>query len=120
MKLQSLKPRVQALSLTRVNVITTRTDRMTGRPLQRRNRRFLREHPLCVECERQDRVAAAQQVDHVVPLHLGGADDESNLQGLCCECHERKTKNEARHRALGTAAVTMEARKSGSTWGVER
>ena len=34
-------------------------------------------------------------VDHVIPLFLGGDDDEWNMQALCPACHRRKTENEA-------------------------
>ena len=30
-------------------------------------------------------------VDHIVPKRDGGRDDPANLQGLCHECHSRKT-----------------------------
>lgn len=36
------------------------------------------------------------QIDHVVPLALGGSNGESNLQALCRRCHEAKTR-EQRH-----------------------
>ena len=35
------------------------------------------------------------EVDHIVPLHFGGAEyDESNLQCLCSACHREKTRRE--------------------------
>ena len=34
-------------------------------------------------------------VDHVIPLSLGGDDEERNMQALCPACHRRKTENEA-------------------------
>lgn len=37
------------------------------------------------------RVTAAVEVDHVVPLSKGGADDDDNRQGLCVPCHQAKT-----------------------------
>lgn len=40
----------------------------------------------------------AQEVDHVVPLHLGGLDVQANLQPLCPRCHAAKT---ARERGYG-------------------
>ncbi len=40
-------------------------------------------------------VSAAEEVDHVVPLWAGGADDESNYQSLCSPCHKVKTASEA-------------------------
>lgn len=36
--------------------------------------------------------------DHIVPLSEGGADHESNLQGLCHSCHVEKTAEEQRRR----------------------
>jgi 5-methylcytosine-specific restriction protein A len=58
--------------------------------------------PLCAECKRLGRVTLATQRDHIVPLEEGGADDESNEQGLCLECHDIKSKAErvrGQHRA---------------------
>lgn len=35
------------------------------------------------------------EVDHVVPLHNGGADDyQTNCHALCTSCHARKTQEE--------------------------
>jgi 5-methylcytosine-specific restriction protein A len=38
----------------------------------------------------------ASQVDHVVPKHRGGTDDETNLVSLCRRCHDAKTGREGR------------------------
>jgi 5-methylcytosine-specific restriction protein A len=38
------------------------------------------------------KVELARELDHIVPLFKGGTDDEDNLQGLCIECHKKKTK----------------------------
>lgn len=65
----------------------------------RRRAAWLMAHPLCVLCERSGHVAAAVVLDHIVPLWKGGADDESNYQGLCDECHKAKTADEAKERA---------------------
>ena len=57
---------------------------------------FLREHPLCAECLRNGRVAAATVVDHIVD-HKGDHDrfwNQDNWQSLCVECHNRKTMRE--------------------------
>jgi 5-methylcytosine-specific restriction enzyme A len=34
------------------------------------------------------------ELDHIIPLHLNGTDDRSNLQMLCIECHKIKTREE--------------------------
>ncbi|WP_083300751.1 HNH endonuclease [Jeongeupia sp. USM3] len=57
---------------------------------------FLCRHPLCAECERQDRVTAAEVVDHIIP-HRGDQAlfwDTSNWQSLCRSCHSAKTAAE--------------------------
>jgi 5-methylcytosine-specific restriction protein A len=58
--------------------------------------RFLREHPLCVECQAEGRVVAAKAVDHRIP-HRGDLRrfwDEGNWQGLCHRHHGAKTAGE--------------------------
>jgi len=54
---------------------------------------FLREHPLCVECLKSDKVVAASVVDHIKP-HKGDKRlfwDMKNHQPLCKRCHDVKT-----------------------------
>lgn len=55
---------------------------------------FMRQ-PLCCVCERQGRVTLATQRDHIIPLAEGGLDDDSNTQGLCFTCHEKKSALES-------------------------
>lgn len=57
-----------------------------------------RDSYLCCECARDGRVAAASDVDHIVPKSQGGTDDLSNLQSLCPRCHRAKTQTESRGR----------------------
>lgn len=80
------------------------TKRITGRKLQRMRASLFTREPLCAECSRHGRVTLATQRDHIVPLAEGGADDESNEQGLCHSCHEEKSLAESlrgRRRAAG-------------------
>jgi len=51
-------------------------------------------HPTCAECARRGFGKAATDVDHLVPLSVGGADDESNYESKCHECHSAKTARE--------------------------
>ncbi len=58
--------------------------------------RYLRQQPLCAECDRQGRLSAATVVDHKVP-HKGDDDlfwNTDNWQSLCKQCHDRKTATE--------------------------
>jgi 5-methylcytosine-specific restriction protein A len=73
----------------------TATKRVTGRKLQRMRAELFAANPLCAECSRHGRVKLATQRDHVTPLAEGGADEDGNVQGLCDDCHEAKSKAEA-------------------------
>ena len=56
----------------------------------------LAEEPLCAECARNGRTAAASVRDHIIP-HKGDMKlfwDETNWQALCKTCHDRKTATE--------------------------
>lgn len=70
--------------------------RITGRRLQVMRAKLFSRNPLCAECMRQGKVTVATQRDHIIPLEEGGSDDESNEQGLCQECHDVKSKLEAK------------------------
>ena len=76
-------------------VKVTPTKRITGRRLQTMRAALFKRSPLCAECQRQGRVTAATQRDHVIPLAEGGLDNESNEQALCDACHETKSADEA-------------------------
>src|ERR1051325_7443587 len=58
---------------------------------------YLRHHPLCVVCERDEKqTTPATVVDHIVP-NRGNSDlfwDKSNWQSLCERHHSRKTARE--------------------------
>lgn len=73
----------------------TATKRITGRRLQASRAALFERSPLCAECERQGRVSEATERDHVIPLAEGGVDDDSNVQGLCAECHAEKSARES-------------------------
>jgi len=47
---------------------------------------YLAANPNCRRCGRE-----ATQVDHIVALADGGADEDHNKQPLCGSCHSRKT-----------------------------
>lgn len=38
-------------------------------------------------------------VHHRIPLSEGGADDESNYESLCHECHSKETRAHQKNRA---------------------
>jgi 5-methylcytosine-specific restriction protein A len=58
-----------------------------------RERMFL-TNPLCAHCLEAGIVRVWEELDHIVPLFQGGTNDESNLAGLCRECHNKKSQKE--------------------------
>lgn len=68
--------------------------RLTGDRLRKIREMVRAEQPLCPECQRAGQVRGWDELDHIVPLHLGGTDDRANLVGLCRLHHDRKTRLE--------------------------
>jgi 5-methylcytosine-specific restriction protein A len=73
-------------------------ERIRGRALQALRNRLLSDHPLCVMCLGSGRVKAATELDHIIALTNGGSNDDTNLQGLCADCHKAKTTLDLGHR----------------------
>lgn len=60
---------------------------------------YLQENPLCVDCKAQGRLTEATVFDHIVAINDGGDPwADSNKQGLCGTCHQRKRNSERRDR----------------------
>jgi len=72
------------------------TQRGYDRKWRKARVRYLRKHPLCVECQAKGRVVAATEVDHVRPPKgdLVLFWDENNWQSLCHYHHSVKTAKE--------------------------
>ena len=71
-------------------------ERIRGRQLQKIDARIAqRDEYTCRVC---GRVTVDGEVDHLTPLHLGGAESDENRQWLCLECHDAKTEREERTR----------------------
>ena len=57
---------------------------------------FLKQNPLCVECQKRGKLTPATVVDHIIP-HKGDMEsfwNVNNWQALCKPCHDRKTARE--------------------------
>ena len=62
-----------------------------GRAWKRIRDRYISIHPLCEQCEMEDRITPAEEVHHILPLSQGGTHAEENLMALCKSCHSRIT-----------------------------
>ena len=80
------------MTLSRYNPrITDKTDRVRGRRLMERRALWFAQYPLCVHCKAKGTITLATELDHINALCNGGDDDDSNMQGLCHDCHKAKT-----------------------------
>ena len=68
-----------------------------------RKGKLLRANPLCAICLMRGLATQAMEVDHVIPLHQGGLDVDSNTQNLCVDCHKEKTKRDGSRWRKGEA-----------------
>lgn len=88
----------------------------------RLRRRFLRDNPLCVYCERAGKTKAATVVDHIQP-HRGDMAlfwRQGNWQPLCQSCHDRVKQRQERgglDSACGVDGMPLDPRHP---WNVER
>src|SRR3546814_5190116 len=55
-------------------------ERLRGRRGVEQRRRRLQAEPLCRDCKAKGVITAATAPDHIVPLALGGSDDDSNVR----------------------------------------
>ncbi len=53
--------------------------------------RRLQAEPLCRDCAARGIVREASVPDHIMPLSLGGSDEDSNIRCLCADCHQART-----------------------------
>jgi len=65
--------------------------RRYGRAWKKLRAHFILLHPLCEQCKSEDRLTAAEEVHHILPLANGGTNDEGNLMALCKSCHSKIT-----------------------------
>lgn len=83
-KLRMHKPNTLRMASTpapKVKVVADR--RITGRRLQARRRDIWLRDPTCAKCGRVVAYPSGFELDHKVPLFMGGEDTEDNCQVLC-------------------------------------
>jgi len=70
------------------------TKRIRGYTLQQINKRIAeRDNWTCQVCHT---FTIHGEVDHKIPLSIGGKNTEENLQYLCSNCHDTKTEKEGK------------------------
>lgn len=61
-------------------------------PARVQDRVAMKSNDCCQKCCRPVTGKLRAEIDHVIPIIIGGEHRESNLQLLCHECHAAKTK----------------------------
>lgn len=90
--MKCLKPSITTLDTRRAAPVAT--ERIRGWKLQQiRERIALRAEYICQKCRRVTGLKDGE-LDHITPLHMGGADNDENLQWLCIPCHAEKSAEE--------------------------
>lgn len=74
------------------------TERLRGRKAVEQRKRRLANEPLCRDCKAEGIITAATVPDHIIPLALGGTDDDENIRCLCDEHHRKRTAEQFGHR----------------------
>lgn len=74
------------------------TERIRGRRGVELRRRRLQAEPLCRMCRQNGRVTPATVPDHIKPISQGGTNEPDNIQCLCLECHNLKTRKDMGYR----------------------
>lgn len=103
-RLQTLQPRLGRLEQRIASSTLAQTTRTRGGAWMRtRDRILTRDRGLCrcARCKRDGDVKPAHQVDHVIPLWAGGADDDGNLSAINGGCHKDKSAAELAMQARG-------------------
>lgn len=92
------------------------TQRLRGRRGVEQRKRRLDAEPLCRDCYAKGIITASTVPDHIVPLSQGGTDDDSNIQCLCDECHDTKTRQDFGHRERSEVDATGWPTDPGHPW----
>lgn len=103
-KLKMHRPAIRMADTQLVKTAVVADRRITGRRLQARRFAVWKRSPTCAACGRVVAYPDGFELDHIVPLFMGGEDVESNCQVLCVDspdgqhkgCHSRKTEHDLR------------------------
>lgn len=96
-KLSKLPKRLPSIDTNKTKNIGA-NDRIRGREHGNiRERILIRDEFTCQHCHRSYALQYLQ-IDHITPLHLGGAETDDNRQTLCIDCHNTKSKGEGTER----------------------
>lgn len=83
-RLRTIQPRITTMARqTMAKVPAVADRRITGRRLQQRRKAIWTQNPTCSACGRIVLYPHGFELDHKIPLFMGGEDVEDNCQVLC-------------------------------------
>lgn len=100
--MKTLKPKLQSINTAKLKTLEAKagsTPREHGRAWMAKRQQVALAYGYRCACCGEAWVSSRDQIDHIKPLEQGGSNDKSNLQPLCNDCHNEKTKQEARARS---------------------
>lgn len=69
----------------------TKAKRARGRAGAEQRLRRLTAEPNCRDCAELGFEWPAQEIDHIIPLGMGGSDTDDNVRSLCRSCHASRS-----------------------------
>lgn len=105
MRLRTIKSSLRTLGSGQRKVQSRSDQRVWGRASQARRLRLWTVNPYCVDCKKLTDFPNGFEIDHEIPVEVGGSEDDDNLavrcvwwdeQGKKRGCHEVKTQREKR------------------------
>lgn len=69
--------------------------RARGRAGAEQRRRRLAAEPNCRDCAAEGVQRPAAEIDHIVPISMGGTDTDDNVRALCRPCHAVRSSDVA-------------------------
>ena len=76
-----------------------REKRLRGRAgMAQRQRRMRDAGWACKDCKAEGKDVPAAVIDHIVPLALGGRDEDENTRALCHKHHRKRTAEQFGHK----------------------
>lgn len=90
-RLKRLGARLGSLPVSAVSAVQPIERKRGSAGVTQRARRLARTDGLCEMCLAEDRIERALFVDHVMPLALGGSDEDGNTRNLCEPHHDAVT-----------------------------